>query len=502
MTEVLIRRLGNMIDISPDGQSPLDPRIVGVLTPELSYEHKTLLRGHQRFGPDGRGRAVDIETRQMYTIEDGRLVTSYGFYERILRAFQRLGVRTKYIDLTPQKDPLIYQPDWENVNRYVTFRARQEECLRVMTQNDHGLINATMGFGKTFLFEAMCHLYHRAKIGIVVKPKDVASRIVRQLSRTIPDVGQIGGGVKHRGSRVTVYTAGSLHHADGSEDICLADECHLLMTGKAGHEMGRAFRFARCYGFSGTIDGRMDGADAQLEMFFGPEIFTLTYQEAADLGLVVPIHVRWLPIRSSHNPAKDKTGVPKQRWGIWRHELRNRTIANDIRTHYPDPNDQILVLVSHFEHAVNLWQFLPEFSLCYGGEREYSEIEALKRSRMLPEDFRPTTPEIREQMRSAFEAGTLKRVIATDVWATGVDFPQLSVLYRADARESKNLDAQAPGRTSRIHAESGKECGYIVDCLDSFDRSFKRKSETRKSHYAKLGWTQDWPSGRSQIANA
>jgi len=105
-------------------------------------------------------------------------------------------------------------------------------------------------------------------------------------------------------------------------------------------------------------------------------------------------------------------------------------------------------------------------------------------------------------MREQFETGELKRVIATDVWATGVDFEALQVLYRVDARESQILDTQGPGRVSRIHPASGKEYGEVIDCLDAFDKTLKRKSETRKRHYAALGWSQDWPSGRRQISHA
>lgn len=502
MTHVLIRRSGTLIDISPDGRSPLDPRIVEMLRPQLSYEHKTLLRGHQRYGPDGNSRNIDIETRNMYSLEQGRLVTGFGFLTSIAEILRRNGITPHYVDLSPPVPEGTYEPDWDNVRRYIDFRPKQEECLYYITQNECGLINATMGFGKTHMFEAIAHLYPRAKIDIIVRPKDVAARIRRRLSRTIPNVGQVGGGEKFRGDRVTIYTAGSAHHAQNSDaHFLLGDEIHQLMTDQTSRAMAESWRFTRNFGFTATPDGRMDGADAQLELFFGRQIFYLSYQEAVQLGLVVPIHVRWLPIRSGYNPAKDRSGVTKMRWGIWRNQERNQKIAEDIRANYTDPNTQILILVATVEHAIMLWQFLPEFSLCYGS-MDPEDQERYIRNHFLPENFQPTTSDVREQMRDDFEAGTLKRVIATDVWATGVDFEQLQVLYRADARESEIMDAQGPGRVSRISPASGKENGEVIDCYDAFDKTFKRKSETRKRHYAALGWSQDWPSGRRQIVNA
>ncbi len=505
MSHVLIRRSGTLIDISPDGRSPLDPRIVELLRPALSYDHKTLLRGHQRYGPDGNPQNIEVETRAMYAIEEGRLVTGFGFIYRISEMLQQVGITPHYINLSPPKREGVYEPNWDNVRRYIEFRPKQEECLHYITQNECGLINATMGFGKTYMFEAIAHLYPRAKIDIVVRLKDVAARIARQLSRSIPNVGQIGGGKLINGDRVTVYTAGSCHRATGDADFLLADEAHLLMTEQTSRAMAQAWRFTRNFAFTATPEGRLDGADAQLEMFFGRQIFYLPYPEAVALGLVVPIHVRWLPVRLEDcggiNPAHDKHGTTKMRWGIWRNQGRNQRIARDVRENYPDPNTQILILVATIDHAIMLWQNLPEFALCYGSMDD-EDLERYKRNHYLPENFVPTTPDRRDAMREAFERGELKRVIATDVWATGVDFEPLQVLYRGDARESQILDSQGPGRVSRIHAASGKQFGEVVDCLDIFDKTFKRKSETRKRHYAALGWSQDWPSGRRQISHA
>ena len=90
-------------------------------------------------------------------------------------------------------------------------------------------------------------------------------------------------------------------------------------------------------------------------------------------------------------------------------------------------------------------------------------------------------------MRQEFEKGILKRVIATDVWGTGVDFPLLQVLIRADGRASEILDTQLPGRATRV--SDGKEYGLLVDCMDEWNDTFLRRSNSRKRNYLKKGWT-------------
>jgi len=494
MNNLIVRRSGTLIDLSPDGQSPLPLNVAQLLHPLLSYEHKTLLRGHQQYGPDGMRDTMSVETRTMYAMEEGRLVTGFGFLTSIVEALQARGIGVEYHDLSPAKEIAdVYEPNWDNVRQHIEFRAKQEECLQYIAGNQCGLINATMGFGKTHLIEAICHLYPRARIDIVTRSKDVVARMVRQISRTIPNVGHIGGGQKLSGERVTVYTAGSAHRAEGDADFLLCDEAHQLMTDKTSRVLGETWRQSRNFAFTATPKGRMDGADAQLELFFGREIFKLTYQEAVELGLVVPINVRWLSINLPNDPASGLHGTRRMKHGIWRNDQRNYQIAQDVRTHYPDPDTQILILVATVEHAVRLWQYLPEFALCYGAMKD-DDLAYFQRNGYLPPNFVPTTSERREEMRQDFEAGSLKRVIATDVWATGVDFQPLQVLYRVDARESEIMDAQGPGRVSRISPDTGKEVGEVVDCYDGWNKNFRRKSENRKRHYAERGWTQNWPA--------
>jgi superfamily II DNA or RNA helicase len=435
----------------------------------------------------------------MFKFEQGRLTTGYGFIAKITRLLEAAGHDVRFLDISPTKGrPDCYLPDWDNLAKYFTPRARQLECLTAISQTYGGLIHATMGFGKTHMFTAMCHLYPKARIAIVVKPKDVCARIVRQLTKQIPNVGQVGGGKKRMGDRVTVFTAGSAHHAINQDfDILLCDEVHQLMSDNLSSKLGEAFINTRNYAFSASPFSRMDGAHAKIEMFFGPTIFELFYPEAVELGLVVPIHVRWLKFNGTSNPASGKSGITALRWGIWRNDERHAFIAQDAREHY-GPDHQVLIGVAVVDHAIRLWRHLPEYELCYSGIED-EDFDNYKKSGLIPYNFQPMTSERRDNMRTAFESGRLKKVIATDVWSTGVDFEPLQTLYRADARESEILSDQWPGRTSRIL--DGKDSSEVIDVIDNFDKNFKRKSESRKRHYKKHGWTQDWPSGRRQIGH-
>lgn len=502
--DILIRQRGNRIDVSPDGVTALPRHIIDLLAPYMWYTFKRTTHDATDLR-SGAAMPIQLEQRRLFRLEpvtvtadgitvepyEGRLTTGYGYIPRITRVLQSAGHSVQWVDCGPARArPDCYLVDWDRVNS--NFSARdpsQIACLQAIAGAWGGIINATMGFGKTHLFDAICWLYAHAKIAIVVKSVDIAEKITRRLTRSFPNVGFITGSQKRFGERITVFTAGCLSYCDGDFDVLLCDEVHQLMSPTISEQLVRAFPNTRNFGFTGTPRGRFDGADAKLEMLFGPEIFVMPYQEAVARGMVVPIHVRWLPILLDGNPAEGKTGVPRNRWGLWRNEQRNKKIADDIRANV-GADDQVLCSVATVEHAIHLWQYLPEFTLCYSNLEDAS-LAGYIRNRMLPPTFERMTAARRDQLRAGFEEGSLKRVIATDVWSTGVDFEQLQVLYRCDGRASEILDAQWPGRVSRLSA--GKVGGLIVDCCDLFDKSLFRRSETRKRHYSKHGWTQDWP---------
>ena len=128
--------------------------------------------------------------------------------------------------------------------------------------------------------------------------------------------------------------------------------------------------------------------------------------------------------------------------------------------------------------------------MCFGSTED-EKLDQLKRWGILPEDYEPPNRVKREDIYRRFESGELRRVIATDIWSTGVSFDQLQVLYRADARSSEILDNQWPGRVSRTF--EGKPRGLVVDFTDHFSSWAYNKALRRRAHYRKNGWTQDWP---------
>jgi superfamily II DNA or RNA helicase len=491
---VLITRSGNVLTISAADGGPLEPALIKRLVHDLKYEHIEAVQGPARRDPiTGQRMFFNTKEYKLYRVENGKVVVLAGYLARMAGRLKKLGCAAQLRDISPtRKRPDCYVPQWDNLRGRIEFRPRQDECMQTIARVPCGIIKAVTGFGKTTLIGAAALLFPEARIDVVTKSVDVAERIARSLRRFVPRVGRIGDGWRQR-ERVTVITAGSLQHADGDADFLFADEVHQLATVNFSTTLASRYRNSRNFGLSATPYARMDNAHNVLEPLFGPMVFELTYQQAVEFGLVVPVRVKWLPMRLRSNPAERYSNrVARKRYGIWTNHERNGIIADAVRE-YPETH-QILILVETIEHAVHLGSHLPDFKLVYGFMSP-QDCAFYKKHKLLPEDYSPLTDIQKHEMRGQFESGELRRVIATDVWATGVDFEQLNVLVRADDRDSDIVDVQGPGRVSRIYvAPDGtrKEYGEVLDCMDTFDPTFYRKSLGRRNSYKLLGWEQNW----------
>jgi hypothetical protein len=485
---LLIRRYRNVIEISPDGVAPLGLYERSLLSRMLTYQHVRMNYGAQQYDQvTGERHRVSTEMRRLYTVDTaGRLCCQVGFLSRICRTFHGHGYAIQYIDQTPPGPrPDAYEFAWQHCCDNFSFRPRQDEIVLAISQNERGVIKAPPGVGKSYIMAAVCLAYPRAKIAVVIPDVTNVQKTVRTLSQFMPGIGQVGGQRRTRG-RVTVYTAGSLQHCDEPPDILLADEIHMLAAASYSQKLVHILAHTRAFGFSATPGGRLDNADMRMEGIFGEIIFEMSHEESRDLGLTAQLEVHWTGVRLPNDPAGGRSDMMLKRHGIWRNAGRNGVIAGVVNSYGVD--DQVLVMVDVVEHAVYLKQVLPDFELCYATVDAEKYAQYIRQG-LLPDDFTPLRMQDRAQMQRDFESQTLKKVISTRVWGTGVSFDRLQVMVRADASSASEIgDEQLPGRVNRV--ASGKPFGILRDFRDEFNRTLNGRAKRRRANYNKRGWIQ------------
>lgn len=437
---------------------------------------------------------IDLFTRDA----KNRLVTAFGFYRRLATELKSKGYSVRFNNLTEYPRPNAFESNWDRLNNLnFELRYRQQEALQCIERYNNGRIDCPPGWGKSFVIGCAAILFPNAKIVVSTKSVDVmVQRLYPELAQMLPDVGLRGGGRKVPGHRVFCVTADSLHHAPADADFVFYDECHEAPVDSVSMKLAR-FTHAHMWGFSASHDMRIDGKDIICEGLFGPIRLKVTYDEAVQHEMVVPLVVQWSNVGSDYDPVAGLDDpIERKRLGIWRNEVRNQIIANDANSYADDV--QVLITVETIEHALHLKKLLPNFTMVYreagideNDQRYFSKLN------LLPSDFEPMTVERRQQLTQAFETGELKKVIVTTVWNRGVNFRKLQVLIRGDGGASPINDVQIPGRTSRLHND--KSYGIVHDYKDQFNSRFARRADKRATSYSQMGWEQLAPSQRSRL---
>lgn len=456
----------------------------------VSHEIEHIVTGvasYQKRESGGRSKQ-SFETKYLCSTEPGGyMLTFAGLHARLAKAFEKAGflVETK-INLQKQLCADVSQLRDEDLLN-LDGREDQLTVLGLIADRPGGfIVDAPTGWGKSYVIAQVCQIFPTHRIAIVSPGKEVTNMLYRRVKERIRDVGQVGDGQNHI-SRITVCTAESmskLRHNDW--DVLLFDEVHRAGAPGTANSISEVFKTAKCVGFSASPTGRSDGSDLVVEALFGPVIFKVNYATSVERGDIAPIKVKMYRIEKGA-PINSDFSVVKNRHGLWRNDIRNSFIAkvcNEIPA-----DEQALIMCATTDHVLHLRCWLPEWAVIFSDmdkkllnrvyKGEFGHIDGMDSTGSI-------TQSRRGWMRKEFEAGRMKRVIATGIWNTGVDFKQLKWLIRADGMASEIQSIQTPGRLSRTHNE--KEHGTLVDFIDAFDPTLLRRSVERMRRYKKNGW--------------
>lgn len=488
--------VSHVSDSGMESATPLD--LVEALRGYMTYAHKHFVRGRAAYDPiDGTYRPVIVENRDLYLVDRfGRLTTGLGYLSLIVDEAALLGYATE-VGWTPgwhnHPNPRRFEFDWGAL-RNVEFRYRQRELLEVFTKYDYATIIAPPGLGKTHSLTHLPYLMPFARIHFISEGKDILTGMHARLVAAGVDAGMIGCG-QRRYRRVNVVSADSLMHTDPTDrvsfkgcDIQVIDEVHKVLA-ECYLAPLRSFTYVRRYALTATLE-RGDGAQAVCEALCGPERFRMEYPEAVANKLVAPILVECLRISVPEKFAKKidayKTKEALEQHGVWYNEHRHQCLADRLAKFGPDV--QILVLVKFVEHAISLKAFLPDYTLVYdaGSVDDARYKDWVDQGLVDPTREPMMTGKRRAALRDQFRDRKLMRVIATDVWGTGVDFPSLQVVVMFGAQGASNRDYQGPGRGGRLY--EGKEYALVIDPDDRWNKKLLARHMGRRRNYKKHGW--------------
>lgn len=442
---------------------------------ELTYNHNLgMQRVLDKNGEPTRKMRMKHEERKLYqlndtTLDDGSrgvaLVTLPGFASRI-----RTILKEELIKITRENTAKATAIPYDLAVTLELLRPFQEAAATAAMAAGGGVLQCPTGFGKTVLVSEMIRGYsthHMERLGtpisIFISPTiDLCNKNYEALKSRLPDrdVGVLNSAKSVWSEDVMVVTPDSVHHiAPHKVGLVFFDEVHTVTYPRASKVL--AFTKALKFGLSATPEGRSDNADILIEAIFGPVVYRRTVKEATDDGAILPVVICWVPMPPPQKKwYKYAQSITSQRHGIWRNNNLNSTVAQ-LMLGIPQQY-QTLALVDKLEQMNNI--------LVAAGDHR-SRIAHTHASTKIKEEFpllEPRSKKLREQIYKAFESGTINRCIANGIYKTGVDFPNLALLIKADCMGGRIAIEQIPGRTTRL-GDGTQKCGVVVDFWPYWD---------------------------------
>ena len=196
----------------------------------------------------------------------------------------------------------------------------------------------------------------------------------------------------------------------------------------------------------------------------GRVITEVTATELIDLGFLTNPKIHILPAPPALLDTKDSY-IDVYRKSITENKLRNELIAS-IADKIQEHPSKTLILVKDLNHAKTLQEIIPD-SLKLEGKDGLS---------------------VRHDTVKEFVGLKTGVLIATTIFQTGVDIPEITHLVNARGLKSEIATLQALGRALRTH-ESKKEV-HVFDFKDDAPYLSKHSKERVKS-YKSLNFTVD-----------
>ncbi len=434
----------------------------------LAYNHKSLEMNDETHKRD----VITQKTNLYREVEPGVVTTFQGFLDLVLETCRERDIQVKFEDRR-QKMPGARILEAEN------FRFGQRKLfLELIAKNRSGILKAPTRYGKTVLIANTCRVYPGVKTVVLAPGVSLLTQLQGDLKTWMPkrEIRGIYSGSKGKkcSEDITVVSMDSIDKCDPENvKLVLVDEPHACVSPSRVVEMMK-FRNARVYGFGATVSGRFDGADKIITGLIGPVLAEKTFKEAVTETAICPIVVYMVRMKYAPFPAFTRDQAYKK--VIYRNESFNAMIQK-ISSQLLPADWQSMIFVDEIKQA-DLMKLMVE-----------DGVVAVA-SRMDKDE--------RKQKFDDMVANRTKRCICTDIYATGITFPDLRVIINAAGGGGSITSTQKPGRLAQMRP--GKAAGYLIDFMFLHDRegvhypkmnewkALANDSYARLTNYKKIGF--------------
>lgn len=361
----------------------------------------------------------------------------------------------------------------------------QRDALLLLLGHPYGIVRSPTASGKTSIVAGLCGVVPGNWVVLVPRSNLVTQTIATLRVRLPIPIGTITEYCwqPHRvtvatwqglAGRLTAREPNALAFAERLDGVVF-DE---VQSGSAPvtswllRQIGQSVTFR--YGLSAT-PFRRDERDLFTLDFFGRRVVDVRAEPLRQAGRIATPTVRFIVAPPPVGQPAGYTWHAVESCWIEQNDARNRLIA-EVAATSPTPG---IILLHHVQHG----QLVTGACLDRG----------LKVTFVSAHDPHG----IQQQAIADLRAGRIDWLVATPVFDTGVDIPELRTVVNAAGGQSAITALQTLGRGARVHAPSGKTTFLFIDIADIHHPWLRRHVSARVLTFRKEGYNVEGFGGTS-----
>ena len=399
----------------------------------LSYRKKEYL---------GYGQNKKFVFTQVSLVENNKFLT--GLLPRVISKFNPEII---YIRTIPQHP---YQVPELSIELY----PYQVEYLIEALKSGRCIIKAPTGSGKTILLAALIAAINQKTI-VLAPGIDVMNQLIAKLKELLPSSFTITDTPKNK-EDIIVTLPGRIKNIPleflENTEVLIMDEAH----GAAAHGVTNVILSINApfrYGFTATPTGRSDNRDLIVEGLFGEIIEIVDHEDLVETGFLPGTTV------DIYSNGFDGDYLYMEDLLIVNNVRRNTIISDIVNNHkYITKKDVVLVLVRRVEHGKLLANLIKDSVYVDGS----------------------SSSEFRMDVQNKALNGQIRVIIATQIFAQGIDIPNITLCINAGGGKSSILTGQKFGRVTRLY---GGQVKKFVDIYDFLNPTTEKHSQERLRLY-------------------
>jgi len=383
----------------------------------------------------------------------------YGLLPRVRELLENSKLQYEIIDKRikpkPTKMLKLKEP-------FPELRYYQKEAVKKLLEDDHGVLSAATGTGKSL---TLCKMIWELSLNtMVITPNKAITDMMYSVLVDRFGKGKVAR-LNSKSKKLKMINVTNIQ-ALLKIDTEVTKNIQAVFIDEFHRSSSDSYRLVHCnqltnayynYGVTAT-PFRNDGSDMGMESVVSEIKYIYDTKKAVKDGFLVPVSFEIVGNKLNSNSRRYQSEYKDY---IVNNKNRNNLVKQIVEQHL---EDSVIILVKQMDHGNNLLKLIPNSQFVNGDLKDSD----------------------REKMMRDFRSGKLKCLIGTDkVLGEGVDLPIANVLIMANSGKAKSQVIQNVGRVLRIYPN--KKEAIVYDFEDGNSRwmgdHFLQREEIYKEYY-------------------